>query len=269
MYQYARLLDQEIKKAGAKTVLYMTFPLKKKFADGDLLPEIYTTLGKELGAIVVPVDVAWHEAAKRDPNIVLYKADGVHPAAAGTYLAACCFADTLWGKPASPFPAKLLRGNQADKPLVELDETQAGLLQKAAAAVVFSDSNSIKTAVGNGGKPVVPKSVHAPPTNTRWVDLFNGQDTSGWLDAHNLWKVENGVLIGAGGHGFLDTKRNDFANVDIRVEAMINDRGNSGVLFRATPAAPTRPRSKPMAATGLRPAASMSTTENGSRPRSA
>ena len=99
VFQYARLFDREIKKVGAKTVLYMTFPLKRKFEDGDLLPEIYRSLGKELGAIVVPVDVAWHEAAKLDPNLVLYKPDGVHPAPAGTYLAVCCFAERLWGKP--------------------------------------------------------------------------------------------------------------------------------------------------------------------------
>jgi hypothetical protein len=136
MFRYARLFDKEIKRVGAKTVLYMTFPLKKKFIEGDKLPEIYASLGKELGAIVVPVDVAWHEAAKLDPQIVLYKADGVHPAAAGTYLAACCFAQTLWGKPANPFPAKLLRANQATKPLVELDEHQAGELQTAAAAAL-------------------------------------------------------------------------------------------------------------------------------------
>ena len=98
MYQYARLFDQEIKKVGARTVLYMTFPLKNKFDDGDLLPEIYLTLGKELRAIVVPVDLAWHEAARRDRQIALYAPDNAHPAPAGTYLAACCFALTLWAR---------------------------------------------------------------------------------------------------------------------------------------------------------------------------
>jgi hypothetical protein len=224
VFQYARLFDREIKKVGAKTVFYMTFPLKKKFEDGDLLPEIYSSLGKELGAIVVPVDVAWHEAAKLDRNLVLYKADGVHPAAAGTYLAVCCFADRLWGKPANPFPAKLTRENQADKLLVELDERQAGLLQKSAASVAFSSA-----------QPAITDTVKPAPPNAAWIDLFNGKDISGWNDDHSLWKVEDGILIGTGGHGFLDTRRTDFANFDIRVEAMINDRGNSGVLFRSQP----------------------------------
>ena len=44
-------------------------------------------------------------------------------------------------------------------------------------------------------------------------------------------------MIGTGGQGYLDTQRTDFANFHIRVEAMINDRGNSGVLFRAHPSA--------------------------------
>jgi hypothetical protein len=38
MYHYARLFDREIKKVGAKTVLYMTFPLQRKFVHGDEMP---------------------------------------------------------------------------------------------------------------------------------------------------------------------------------------------------------------------------------------
>ena len=68
-----------------------------------------------------------------------------------------------------------------------------------------------------------------------WVDLFNGKDKSGWVDQQSLWMVENGLLIGTGGTGYLDTTRPDFANFHIRVEAMINDLGNSGIQFRAGP----------------------------------
>jgi hypothetical protein len=230
MFHYARLFDQEIKRVGAKTVLYMTFPLQKKFVRGDALPHIYATLGRELGAIVVPVDVAWHKAAKLDPQLALYKADGVHPAAAGTYLAVCCFAEKLWGNPAGPFPAKLLRANSDERPLVDLDERQARELQQAAAAVV---SPSAKVPTADSGRPAAPEPVKPAPSDARWVDLFNGKDLSGWNDRHALWKVGDGVLVGSGGHGYLDTRRTNFANFHIRVEAMINDRGNSGLVFRA------------------------------------
>jgi hypothetical protein len=232
MFHYARLFDHEIKRVGAKTVLYMTFPLKKKFVRGDALPHIYATLGQELGAIVVPVDVAWHKAAKLDPQLALYKADGVHPAAAGTYLAVCCFAERLWGQPAGPLPAKLLRANPDERPLVDLDERQARELQQAAAAVMFP---AAEAAAADSGKPAAPGPAKPVPADAHWVDLFDGKDLSGWNDRHSLWKVEDGVLIGSGGRGYLDTRRTDFANFHIRVEAMINDGGNSGLLFRAHP----------------------------------
>jgi hypothetical protein len=237
MYQYARLFDQEIKKVGARTVLYMTFPLKNKFDDGDLLPEIYLTIGKELGAIVVPVDLAWHEAARRDPRIALYAPDNAHPAAAGTYLAACCFALTLWGAPARPFPATRLRARQGARPLVSFEQSQAYTLQMAASVVASQSANTWAQAAAHlsAKGQAATRAATPSPAGEVWVDLFNGRDTSGWIDAHSLWTVESGTLIGKGGLGFLDTERTDFANFHLQAEAIINDGGNSGVAFRAQP----------------------------------
>ena len=182
VFQYARLFDRAIKHVGAKTVLYMTFPLKKKFEDGDLLPEIYMALGKELGATVVPVDVAWHEAAKRDPQLVLYNKDGVHPAPAGTYLAACCFAETLWGKPAAPIPAHRADVNQDHKLLVDLPQQQAGELQKAAAAVVTPAAAPPRAVAVDGRTRPLLRVVTSVSKSGPWVELFNGKDTAGWND---------------------------------------------------------------------------------------
>src|SRR2546421_12599797 len=64
-----------------------------------------------------------------------------------------------------------------------------------------------------------------------WVQLFNGKDLEGWKTHpadKAVWKVEDGVLIGTGKHvGHLYTKRGDYANFRYRVEAKINDGGNS------------------------------------------
>ena len=247
----------------------MTFPLKRKFDDGDLLPEIYLTLGKELGAIVVPVDLAWHEAARRDPQIVLYKPDNIHPAPAGTYLAACCFALTLWGAPARPFPAMLLRADQGGQPLVTLGESQANTVQMAATVVASQSAGAWAKAAADlaaKGKPAT-RAATSSAVGTDWVDLFNRKDTSGWIDADLLWTVESETLIGKGGQGFLDTERTDFANFHLQAEAMINDGGNSGVLFRRNRAKATRPRSRPMATTGRRQAACIPSRRDATRPR--
>ncbi|HEV8058660.1 MAG TPA: DUF1080 domain-containing protein [Gemmataceae bacterium] len=68
-----------------------------------------------------------------------------------------------------------------------------------------------------------------------WVQLFNGKDLTGWKthpDDKAVWKVEDGILIGTGPAGHLFSERDDYQNFDYKVEAMINDHGNSGQYFR-------------------------------------
>jgi 3-keto-disaccharide hydrolase len=97
-----------------------------------------------------------------------------------------------------------------------------------------------------------------------WVQLFNGKDLTGWklhpepnkgaivevikkeesgklvaiyAKLKNgkevpLWRVEEGILIGSGPASHLFSKRGDYQNFYYRVEAMINDKGNSGQYFR-------------------------------------
>ena len=47
-----------------------------------------------------------------------------------------------------------------------------------------------------------------------------------------LWHVEDGVLIGSGPASHLFSERGDYENFRYRVEAQINDHGNSGQYFR-------------------------------------
>jgi hypothetical protein len=96
-----------------------------------------------------------------------------------------------------------------------------------------------------------------------WVQLFNGKDLTGWK-LHDkpspsivtvikkekdgkliafygklkdgkevpLWRVEDGLLIGSGPASHLFSQRDDYQNFVYRVEAKINDHGNSGQYFR-------------------------------------
>ena len=93
----ARLFDQEIRKAGAKTVLYLTWGQKGPAASKnfDALAHAYMTIGKELNALVVPVGLAWQAALAERADLPLYMDDGSHPAPAGSYLAAMTFVATL------------------------------------------------------------------------------------------------------------------------------------------------------------------------------
>lgn len=68
-----------------------------------------------------------------------------------------------------------------------------------------------------------------------WVQLFNGKDLTGWKvypSGTGQWKVEDGAIFGSGMPSHLFTERGDFENFHYRIEAKINDGGNSGQYFR-------------------------------------
>jgi hypothetical protein len=69
----------------------------------------------------------------------------------------------------------------------------------------------------------------------KWTPLFNGKDLTGWKThpkSPGKWRVEDGILIGSGNASHLFSERGDYENFRYRVEAMINDKGNSGQYFR-------------------------------------
>jgi serine/threonine protein kinase len=68
-----------------------------------------------------------------------------------------------------------------------------------------------------------------------FVSLFNGQDLTGWKthpDQPGDWKVEGGAIVGRTIPSYLYSDRT-FDNFHLRVEAIINRGGDSGIYFRA------------------------------------
>ena len=96
--------DKEIKKHGARTVLYMTHAYVKphKKADPNMIRDIeklYVETGNKVGALVIPVGLAFEEAYKQRPDMKLHKQfDGSHPDLIGTYLAACVVFASLYDR---------------------------------------------------------------------------------------------------------------------------------------------------------------------------
>jgi len=81
------------------------------------------------------------------------------------------------------------------------------------------------------------KSASLLPPEKTFVPLFNGTDMTGWKvhsQAPDSWKVEAGLLTANGPKSFLYSERSDYRNFHLRVEARINQGGNSGVFFRST-----------------------------------
>jgi hypothetical protein len=176
MHEYARLLDAEVKKQGAKTIFYLTWarqhvPDMQEGTDPAQSPEYanamygfsgaakttdletwcqqqngglvgglngaYLDISKELGAGVAPVGIAWKAALAADPPFVLHSQDKSHPNPTGTYLAACVFYATLLDASPVGLPGKIQHG---DKVLADIPDDQAKRLQEIAWAAVKASS---------------------------------------------------------------------------------------------------------------------------------
>jgi len=72
------------------------------------------------------------------------------------------------------------------------------------------------------------------PKQTDWIQLFNGQDLSGWKHVGpGSHMVENGMIRSKGGMGLLYSTRGKFSNCTIRVVfQMQKTNSNSGVFIR-------------------------------------
>jgi hypothetical protein len=101
----AAAFAEKIRAAGGEPALYMTHAYVKphKRVDPgmtDKLAKIYTKTGNDVGALVIPVGLAFAEAYKRKPDMKLHKPfDGSHPSLLGTILAANTVYAALYGSP--------------------------------------------------------------------------------------------------------------------------------------------------------------------------
>ena len=97
MFENVRLFDEVIKASGAKTALYLTWARQNALKTQDAINTAYQTIGEELGAMVVPVGIAWETVLHQHSRPVLHDADLSHPTLAGSYLAACVFYVSIFG----------------------------------------------------------------------------------------------------------------------------------------------------------------------------
>lgn len=138
MHEYARLFDAEIKKAGAKTVFYLTWAREDHPEKQAAITEAYTSIAGELGALLAPVGLAWQRALKEKPGLRLYHEDKLHPSPAGTYMAACVFYGVLYGKSPEGLTRRLIDSQfgtdneGANLDLDNLSEADARLIQRIA-----------------------------------------------------------------------------------------------------------------------------------------
>jgi hypothetical protein len=130
MWQYARLFDAEVRKVGAKTVFYETWARKNRPEMQALLDSAYGGIAREIAATVAPAGLAWERVLKAKPDIKLHITDLSHPTPAGSYLNACVFYETFFGKSCEGLPRTIK--SATGKVLFELTDGEAKLLQQAA-----------------------------------------------------------------------------------------------------------------------------------------
>jgi hypothetical protein len=95
MAENVRLFDELIKRVGSRTVLYMTWARQHAPESQQAITDAYQVIGDELGAIVVPVGLAWQRFLATHDTPALHDRDKSHPTLAGSYLAACVFLAVL------------------------------------------------------------------------------------------------------------------------------------------------------------------------------
>ncbi len=96
--------DRVIRERGGRTALYLTqsyvAPHKQaKDENPRLTEDLYVSVANQVGALVIPVGLAFEEAYRRRPDMKLHQPyDGSHPTPAGTYLAACTVYASVYGQ---------------------------------------------------------------------------------------------------------------------------------------------------------------------------
>ena len=132
--RYARLFDRAIRKAGARTVLYMTWARQHAPELQQTITAAYLAIGRQCGALVAPVGEAWKRVLAGRRNLALHGRDGSHPNRIGSYLAACVFYATIHGKSPEGLPGRLtvLDEDGSRRVLIGLARDRAAYLQRTA-----------------------------------------------------------------------------------------------------------------------------------------
>ena len=180
----ARALDGRIKKAGAQTILFVTWASLDTLAGNGIEGFVdeqeqvsagFLAVAEELDATVAPVGAAWARSLTQRPDLDLWQYDNVHANRNGTYLAACVFYAVIYGQ--SPSGLDYTAGLPGDT---------AQFLQRVAAEVILADSAIFlptrKTRLYCSPDP--PSRCHHPRDDQSFSSL-GGLYLVGWL-SHSL-----------------------------------------------------------------------------------
>jgi len=69
----------------------------------------------------------------------------------------------------------------------------------------------------------------------KWIKMFDGKTLDGWeaIDNAGSWTVRDGAITGDGERSHLFFLKEECGNCEFKAMVKINDKGNSGMYFRA------------------------------------
>jgi hypothetical protein len=127
--EWTRRFDEVIRKAGARSALYMVWPESYRPQAFAEVSASYRLAAEDVGGILLPAGDAWRAAWLAEKELRLYGPDGFHPTLLGSYLSALVIYGGLTGAPTAGLPAQLrLRSGRT----VEVSAREAALAQAAA-----------------------------------------------------------------------------------------------------------------------------------------
>lgn len=119
-----------IRKAGARTALYMVWPARARERDRDGVSQSYTAAARDVNGLLLPIGDVWRAAWQRDATLPLYDTDGLHPSPLGSYLAALVIVQRLASISPVGLPASVDPGSGSPRVVVPAD--RARVLQDVA-----------------------------------------------------------------------------------------------------------------------------------------
>ncbi len=128
--ELARRFADPIRKAGARPALYMVWPGADRLAFFDDVRTSYTLAAEDVDGMMIPAGEAWRAAWRRDPDVALFRRDGVHPSPTGSFLVALSVFGMLFSRSPVGLPARVrLRAGA----FAQVPPGLATLLQESAA----------------------------------------------------------------------------------------------------------------------------------------
>ncbi len=130
---WAGRFGEEIRQHGGLPVLFMVWPDSSALERMPAIHLSYQLAADSAQGRFAPAGDAWVSAWPRDPSLVLYGPDNLHPAAEGTYLAALTIFGVIFDRSPIGLPAEF---RIRDGDTFQLPPARAQLLQEAAAAAI-------------------------------------------------------------------------------------------------------------------------------------